>query len=242
MGWFWPFYLTMAVLAFVPRLFLDRDPLFLYAPPSHFWWLRIKALLNPKEEFPPFTRGLLLFRLCLFMFNQASSRNFTGFQWPQEIAVRNHLLFWKLFFAKEMELFNGPGVDKKTFVQLSFKEYCLGPDKVVKQLYTLWGLPLHMEMLKALSDSKKEHDSYKQVHKYRNPSLTELGLSLEIIEERFKEYIKTVNVGVSHKIKTAPPLLPPSLSRGVSLMSNIASPSPPMSPMATEGAGEGRDS
>ncbi|KAM3567063.1 hypothetical protein VYU27_010786, partial [Nannochloropsis oceanica] len=25
---------------------------------------------------------------------QASSRNFTGFQWPQEIAVRNHLLFW----------------------------------------------------------------------------------------------------------------------------------------------------
>jgi len=29
-----------------------------------------------------------------------------------------------------MELFNGPGVDKKTFVQLSFKEYCLGPDKV----------------------------------------------------------------------------------------------------------------
>ncbi|KAM3567819.1 hypothetical protein VYU27_010045, partial [Nannochloropsis oceanica] len=70
MGWFWPFYLTMAVLAFVPRLFLDRDPLFLYAPPSHFWWLRIKALLNPKEEFPPFTRGLLLFRLCLFMFNQ----------------------------------------------------------------------------------------------------------------------------------------------------------------------------
>jgi hypothetical protein len=29
-----------------------------------------------------------------------------------------------------MEIFNGPNVDKKKFVQLSFKEYCLGPDKV----------------------------------------------------------------------------------------------------------------
>ena len=48
MGWFWSFYLTIAVLAFVPRLFLAGDPLFLYAPPPRFWWLRIKALLNPK--------------------------------------------------------------------------------------------------------------------------------------------------------------------------------------------------
>lgn len=29
-----------------------------------------------------------------------------------------------------MELFNGAGVDRKRFTQLSFKEYCLGPDKV----------------------------------------------------------------------------------------------------------------
>ncbi len=29
-----------------------------------------------------------------------------------------------------MELFNGPGVEKRRYTQLSFKEYCLGPDKV----------------------------------------------------------------------------------------------------------------
>ena len=29
-----------------------------------------------------------------------------------------------------MELFNGAGVDRKRYTQLSFKEYCLGPDKV----------------------------------------------------------------------------------------------------------------
>lgn len=38
-----------------------------------------------------------------------------------------------LFFAKEMELFNGAGVDGKRYTQLSFKEYCLGPDKVGEQ-------------------------------------------------------------------------------------------------------------
>lgn len=40
-----------------------------------------------------------------------------------------HLSPTDLFFAKEMELFNGPGVDRSRYTQLSFKEYCLGPDK-----------------------------------------------------------------------------------------------------------------
>jgi len=36
---------------------------------------------------------------------------------------------------------------------------------VVKNLYALWGLPLLMELQKVLADSKKEHDSYKQVRR-----------------------------------------------------------------------------
>lgn len=40
-----------------------------------------------------------------------------------------------LFFAKEMELFNGAGVDRKRYTQLSFKEYCLGPDKARTLLF-----------------------------------------------------------------------------------------------------------
>ena len=75
--------------------------------------------------------------------------------------------------------------------------------QVVKQLYALWGLPLTLELQRALSESKKEHESYTQVHKYRNPTLEELGLSLDEVERRYDAYIRTVHVGVSHNPKGA---------------------------------------
>lgn len=40
--------------------------------------------------------------------------------------------FWELFFAKELEYFHDRklGPDDKSRVQLTFKEYCVGPDLV----------------------------------------------------------------------------------------------------------------
>ncbi len=42
-----------------------------------------------------------------------------------------------------------------------------------------------------------------QVHQYRNPSLDELGLSLDLVEARYAAYIKTVRVAVSRDPKGA---------------------------------------
>lgn len=148
---------------------------------------------------------------------------------------------------------------------------------MVKQLYGLWGVPLSLGMHQALEEAKKEHEAYKTVHQYRNPSLQELGLSLADIEARYKHYIKTVRVAVSHNPqgtggrsggafcvdvcfpvvricivtpspssptattdKHPPPVLPASLTRGVSLLSSISSP-PSTSPLPPEGASENGD-
>ena len=68
----------------------------------------------------------------------------------------------------------------------------------MKQLYGLWGVPLTLGLHQALTEAKKEHEAYKTVHQYRNPSLQELGLSLADVEARYAHYIKTVRVGISH--------------------------------------------
>lgn len=49
---------------------------------------------------------------------QAGSRVFVRYQFPEKEAVEAHLKFWTLFFAKEMEYFNQPGIDKVRRVQV----------------------------------------------------------------------------------------------------------------------------
>jgi hypothetical protein len=70
MSWFWAAYLTIAALAFLPRLLLLDDPVFLFAAPVKVWRVRLFAILSPWEPFPLRVRALLLFRWCLLLFDQ----------------------------------------------------------------------------------------------------------------------------------------------------------------------------
>jgi len=62
-------FLTMAAVAFVPRLFL-KDHFFLYAPPLRVWLLRLHAILSPHESFPLRIRFALFVRWWLLLVDQ----------------------------------------------------------------------------------------------------------------------------------------------------------------------------
>jgi hypothetical protein len=61
---------------------------------------------------------------------------------------------------------------------------------VVKRLYKDWDLPMHADLQKSLEKWKREQDQYKSTHKYGNPTLDELGLTQEEVNERYKTYIQ----------------------------------------------------
>lgn len=78
--------------------------------------------------------------------------------------------------------------------------------QVVKRLYKDWDLPMHADLQKSLEKWKREQDQYKSTHKYGNPTLDELGLTQEEVNERYKTYIQVR----THSLSLAPLSLPPS--------------------------------
>lgn len=61
---------------------------------------------------------------------------------------------------------------------------------MVKKLYKDWNLPMHADLLRSLQMWKREQDQYKSTHKYGNPTLEELGLTSEQVNQRYKKYIE----------------------------------------------------
>jgi len=124
---------------------------------------------------------------------QSASKVFVKTCFPDKDVTRLHLKFWELYFTKEMEIFNNSkeNIHSNRFTQLTFKEYVVDPVGVAKMLYNKWNLPYDgTEFQKRVEASVSDHKKYKSKHSYHNPTLEELGTSLEVIEDKFSNYIK----------------------------------------------------
>lgn len=152
----------------------------------------VDIVRHPKDSF-----------VSWYALQQAASRNFSGFEIPEKLAVEAHCEFWRLFFEQEMIHFNNAkGTDPATRSQLTFNQYHEGPDRVVLRLYKQWGLAITPKLRAALAEHQKEHQLYKVKQKYRNPTLADLGLTEADIEERYRAYIETARV--SQHLSPAP--------------------------------------
>lgn len=129
---------------------------------------------------------------------QAGAQVFAKSPFPADQVTEVHFKFWDLYFGKEMEIFNKKNVKQENrniynskFTQLTFKEYVVDPVGVAKMLYNKWNMPYEgTSFQKEVEASVADHKKYKSKHTYRNPTLEEMGTNLQVIEERYSEYIK----------------------------------------------------
>lgn len=68
MSWFYA-YLCMAAVAYLPRLAMT-EPMSPFTAPWRVWVLRLLAVLNPREAFPPRGRLRLALRWVVLLVNQ----------------------------------------------------------------------------------------------------------------------------------------------------------------------------
>ena len=111
----------------------------------------------------------------------------------KEVAVSAHLRFWDNFTKAETDFFiegKGYGSAKDNRTLITFKEYVKDQEAVVRKLYKQWGYKLDgTEFEKRLVAENEKHRNYKKNSGYTNPTLKELGLTEEMMNERYADYI-----------------------------------------------------
>lgn len=123
---------------------------------------------------------------------------------PTNVAVEAHLRFWDNFTQEELSFFRdhikfdeGKRTSSDGTVSLvTFKEYISEPIEVIRSLYESWGIgsiegtPFEKKLL----DDLESHKAYKKKKTYKDDTLEELGISEEVICERYDEYLRTFNL------------------------------------------------
>jgi len=107
---------------------------------------------------------------------------------PKEAAVSAHLLFWAKYYAKEMEFFVQ---EDQRHAIVKFNDYIKAQEDTMKVLYEKFGFPFeNTPFQKAILASNEAHQSYKNSFQYVNPTLAELGLTVQELETRYVNYIQ----------------------------------------------------
>jgi len=132
---------------------------------------------------------------------QAATRMLTGWQLPLPAAVKAHLDFWDIYYAKERAFFTGAfetsggqgnGSMRMSLRFLPFVKEQLG---TMRTLYECWGYPFEGTMFEArLVAGQNASRAYKSVHKYKNPTLLDLGLTDSLLCERYAGYVTALGL------------------------------------------------
>ena len=112
---------------------------------------------------------------------------------PKEVAIPTHLRFWDYFTKAETDFFiegKGNGGTKNNRTLITFNEYVKDQEAIVRKLYKQWGYKLKgTEFERRLVAEKEKHRNHKKEAKYSNPTLKELGLTEEMMNKRYADYI-----------------------------------------------------
>ena len=135
---------------------------------------------------------------------------------PTSTAVEAHLQFWDHFTQQEMNFFKQylgkkTGSDNRewtvsddgTVTVLTSKSYFSNHVQTIEKLYENWGTDSFngSEYQKRLNAETSNHKSYKKKKLYKDPSLTDLGISDEYMTERYSKYIDYFELDISNQQK-----------------------------------------
>ena len=142
----------------------------------------VDIVRHPKDSF---CSWVALSQSALALFSRAPL--------PQEVAVPLGLRLYDHFTKAETDFFiegKGYGSAKDNRILITFNEYVKDQESVVRKLYKQWGFELEgSEYEKRLVADNEEHRNYKKNSGYTNPTLKELGLTDEMMNERYCDYV-----------------------------------------------------
>ena len=128
-----------------------------------------------------------------YALSQSSQKVLSRAHLPKEVAIPTHLRFWDYFTKAETDFFiegKGYGSAKDNRILITFNEYVKDQEAVVRKLYKQWGFKLEgSEFEKRLMAENEKHRNHKKETRYSNPTLNELGLTEEMMNERYADYI-----------------------------------------------------
>lgn len=108
-------------------------------------------------------------------------------------AVETHLRFWDKFTKAETDFFikdAGYGAAKDNRTMITFDNYIKDQEAVARQLYKQWNFPVEgTKFEERLIADRESHKSYKKNAGYSNPTLDDLGITKDIVSERYADYL-----------------------------------------------------
>ena len=108
-------------------------------------------------------------------------------------AVETHLRFWDKFTKAETDFFikdAGYGAAKDNRTMITFDNYIKDQEAVARQLYKQWNFPVEgTKFEERLIADREAHKSYKKNAGYSNPTLDDLGITKDIVSERYADYL-----------------------------------------------------
>ena len=129
----------------------------------------------------------------LYALSQSAQAIFSRAPLPKEIAVPFGLCLYDHFTKAETDFFiedKSCGNAKDNRILITFNEYVKDQESVVRKLYKQWGYELEgSEYEKRLVADNEKHRNYKKNSGYTNPTLKELGLTEEMMNERYCDYV-----------------------------------------------------
>ncbi|GMI61477.1 hypothetical protein ScalyP_jg2996 [Parmales sp. scaly parma] len=180
------------------RLLLSKSHLIEFMPilaanlkKVHF----VGTVRHPKDTF-----------VSWYALNQCTALSLARWKMPTETAAVAHIKFWESFTNAEIRFFgrkhdrNNKEKDKdkdkdedegnnmsKSIV--TFKQYIADQEGTVKRLFKEMGFCMSEKFTKALREDTQAHVNYKGNRSYENPSLEDLGVDVNELEEILKPYI-----------------------------------------------------
>lgn len=135
---------------------------------------------------------------------QPAAEMLTGHRMPLlGAAVPAHMSFWDTYLAKERKFFvEGAAAADPSRVFLRFKPFIKNQLETMKGLYTSWGWKYEGTPFERRLEAQQANTrAYKSAHSYANPTLSDLGLTDEMVCERFGTYIAAMGLEEAPKSK-----------------------------------------